>query len=109
MSRPKPRVLLDHTDQRWRKLEVITGQGLFVVTYRGQVVGVRTQDMLRNGPFKYARTTFVNAAHAYRLARRLNKLFHTEDFAVMWCRSGMPLTEDQYYEVFGVTPRSNEG
>lgn len=100
MSRPKPKVRMSSLDKKWHATEVLAAQGVFVVTHDGEAIGLRIRDTLRDHRAKYLRTAFVNGGHAFNLADRLNRLFKTDKFAVMWLRSGEVLTEEQYIERF---------
>jgi len=61
--------------------QVISCEGLFVVLYNFKPFQLRHfKPMI--GIKNYGRTAFVNSAHAYRLAERLNKETNTLSFTV---------------------------
>jgi hypothetical protein len=88
MSRKDPRVLLVNEPEDTTTLLQICesgGQGLYVVLYKGKPFQLRTKynrEVVYPG-WKYSRTSFAGtAAHACRLAKKLNALFETTEFTV---------------------------
>lgn len=96
MARPKPTVLLDHTNQKTYKAEqVLEAEAIFAVYYQGKPINLRTLNTLVNYPGpKYKKVSFSNPGHALNLAERLNKLFKTNDFSVYKLVEGEPYAGD---------------
>jgi len=65
MSRPKPKILLEYANKE--------KSGSLVASYPGP---------------KYKKVSFSNPGHAHNLAKKLNKLFKTTDFAVVKLTAG---------------------
>jgi hypothetical protein len=108
-GRPKPTVLVSHTGRDYKATEVLIAQGVFVVAYGDQPVGLRKRNTLLDYPGpKYARTAFINGGHAYSLAKKLNKLFKTDRFCVLHYpvpgQDGVFLSETDYYYDYDVEP-----
>lgn len=81
MSRtPGPRLLRQAMQDGIHTLEVIDTPCQWAVTYRGQLCGLIKQHLV-SVP-KYPRTIFQTAKPAINLARKLNRIFQTEDFGV---------------------------
>lgn len=84
-GRPKPKILSQIPDpkNRTREIQVVEGEGFYIVTYKDQFINVinidRDQKYWQNVR-KYIRTGYANRAHAERLKDKLNKYFKTEDF-----------------------------
>lgn len=84
MSRPRPRVLLQATNEEGRTLQVCEADAIYAVCYKGQPFMLKNyHDINSNyiGP-KYAKTSFPNSGHAFNQAEKLNTLFNTSDFTV---------------------------
>lgn len=96
MSRPKPVVLLDHTDNRTYKSEqVLAADAVYAVFYEGKPINLRSLNSLVDYPGpKYKRVSHQNKGHAFNLAEKLNKLFKTDKFAVFKLTSGEQITEN---------------
>jgi hypothetical protein len=94
MSRPKPRVLIEHTDRHTYKTEqVLASEGVWAVFYQQQPINLKTGNMLTQYPGpKYKKVSFSNPGHAINLARKLNTQFRTTDFTVVLLTAG-----DQVY------------
>ena len=84
MSRPKPTILLSHTDNRTYKSEqILDADAIYAVFYKGKAINLRSLNSLLNYPGpKYKRSAFGNSGHAFNLAEKLNKLFKTDKFKV---------------------------
>jgi hypothetical protein len=65
------------------------------VFYQGKPVNLKTTSVLadQSGP-KYKKVSFSNAGHAFNLAEKLNKLYHTDDFAVFKLISGEQVIDE---------------
>lgn len=83
MSRPKPTVLLEHTDRKYNKQEIIPVEDIFSVFYEDKPITIRTMNIaspVQN--LKYKKTSFGSKGHAFNLAKSLNELFKTDKFKV---------------------------
>ena len=78
--RPKPTVLAEFNRGYYRE-EVLEAKSISYLTYRGEPVNYRVTNTLTDEK-QYPKTSSVNPAFILRLADGLNKLYHTQDFAV---------------------------
>ena len=94
MSRPKPRVLIEHTNKTTYKTEqVLASEGVWAVLYDKQPINLTTSNLLVQYPGpKYKKVSFSNPGHARNLARKLNTQFKTDRFTVVLLQTG-----DQIY------------
>jgi hypothetical protein len=94
MSRPKPRVLIEHTNKVTYKTEqVLASEGVWAVFYDKQPINLKTSNLLVQYPGpKYKKVSFSNPGHARNLARKLNTQFKTDRFTVVLLQTG-----DQIY------------
>ena len=94
MSRPKPRVLIEHTNKTTYKTEqVLASEGVWAVFYENQPINLKTSNLLVQYPGpKYKKVSFSNPGHARNLARKLNTQFKTDRFTVVLLQTG-----DQIY------------
>ena len=82
MVRPKAPVLLQQADDIG-DIEIMMAPAVWIVMYQNTAISMaRRTWTVRGQVVKYMRTNFSNPAHAYRLARKLNKMFDTDDFTV---------------------------
>lgn len=90
MSRPKPNVLLEFTDKNTYKSEqVLASEGIWAVYYQNKPINLKSFNSLVGYPGpKYKKVSFSNPGHAINLAKKLNKLFKTEDFSVVLLNAG---------------------
>ena len=90
MSRPKPRVLIEHTNKTTYKTEqVLASEGVWAVFYDNQPINLKTSNMLVQYPGpKYKKVSFSNPGHARNLARKLNTQFRTDQFTVVLLTAG---------------------
>lgn len=95
MARPKPKILLDHTNKETYKSEqVLEADAIYAVFYKNAPINLRALNSLVNYPGpKYKKVSFSNSGHAFNLAERLNKLFKCNDFTVVKLRDGETITE----------------
>jgi hypothetical protein len=95
MSRPKPNILLDHTDRKSYKSEqVLAAEGIWAVFYKNKPFNLKSANTLNNYPGpKYKKVSFSNPGHAFNLAKKLNTLFNTEDFTVVKLTQGETVSE----------------
>lgn len=90
MSRPKPNVLLQYTNNRTYKSEqILEAEAIWAVFYQGKPFNLKSMNSLTNYPGpKYKKTSFSNPGHAHNLAKKLNSMFKTKDFAVYKLTTG---------------------
>ena len=93
MSRPKPQVLIEITNKQTYKTEqVLASEGVWAVFYENKPINLKTSNMLTQYPGpKYKKVSFSNPGHAHNLAKKLNKIFKTTDFAVYKLSQGEKL------------------
>jgi len=96
MARPKPTIILEHTNSKTYKSEqVLQADYIYAVYHNSQPINLRTLNSLVNYPGpKYKKVSFSNAGHAFNLAERLNKIFKTDQFAVWKLTGGEIVTEE---------------
>ncbi len=94
MSRPKPDILLTHTDPKTFKAEqVLKAEAIYAVFYDNKPINLRSlHTIIDLGP-KYKKVSFSNPGHAFNLAEKLNKLFKTTKFGVHMLTEGTKITE----------------
>lgn len=97
MSRPKPVIILDHTDSRTYKSEqILAAEAIYAVFYEGKPINLRSLNSLVDYPGpKYKKCSFSNSGHAFNLAEKLNKLFKTDKFTVHKLTEGEQITESK--------------
>lgn len=90
MSRPRPHVLIEHTDKHtYRTEQVLAAQGVWAVFYDAAPINLKTGHMLTQYPGpKYKKVSFSNPGHAINLARKLNTQFRTDKFTVVLLEQG---------------------
>lgn len=95
MSRPKPVVLLDHTDAKsYRSEQVLAADGIYAVFYQDRPINLRSLNKLLDYPGpKYRKVSFSNPGHAHNLAEKLNVLFKTSEFSVYLLTNGQKVDE----------------
>ena len=96
MSRPKPKILLRHTDKKTHKTEEILEAGaIFAVYFQGRPINLRTRHKLINYPGpKYKRTAFSSPGHAHNLADKMNDKYNTDEFTVVELLEGSVVIEN---------------
>jgi hypothetical protein len=97
MSRPKPDVLLEFTNKNTYKTEQVLGsQGIWSVYFNGDPINLKSFNSLVSYPGpKYKKVSFSNPGHAINLAKKLNKLFKTKDFTVVFLTKGDVVYRDE--------------
>ena len=97
MSRPKPKVLLDFINkQTYKSDQVLEAEAIWAVFYQGKPFNLKNSNALTNYPGpKYKKTSFSNPGHAHNLAKKLNEMFKTTDFAVYKLTVGELVTENE--------------
>lgn len=95
MSRPKPTVLLNHTDSKTYKSEqILAAEAIYAVFYESKPINLRSLNSLVNYPGpKYKKVSFSNPGHAFNLAEKLNTLFKTDKFEVFMLTQGSKVNE----------------
>jgi hypothetical protein len=95
MSRPKPDIILEHTNPKnYKSEQVLKADAIYSVFYQGKPINLRSLNTLVNYPGpKYKKVSFSNSGHAFNLAERMNKLFNTKDFQVVKLTQGEVITE----------------
>lgn len=90
MSRPKPQVLIEHTDKQTYKTEqVLASEGVWAVFFDSKPINLKTSNMLTQYPGpKYKKVSFSNPGHAKNLAKKLNTQFKTDKFTVVLLKTG---------------------
>ena len=90
MSRPKPNVLIEHTNKLTYKSEqVLASEGVWAVFYNSKPINLKTSNLLVQYPGpKYKKVSFSNPGHAKNLAKKLNTQFKTEKFTVVLLTTG---------------------
>jgi hypothetical protein len=90
MSRPKPQVLIEHTNKQTYKTEqVLASEGVWAVFYESSPINLKTSNLLTQYPGpKYKKVSFSNPGHAKNLAKKLNAQFKTDKFTVVLLTHG---------------------
>lgn len=96
MARPKPQIILEHTNQKtYRSEQVIKADAIYAVFYQGSPINLRSLNSLVNYPGpKYKKVSFSNPGHAFNLAEKLNSMFKTTEFTVIKLTNGEEVDED---------------
>lgn len=84
MSRPKPKIILEHTNKETYKVEqILESEAIWAVFYQSRPFNLKSGSMVSSYPGpKYKKVSFSNPGHAKNLAKKLNKIFKTDDFKV---------------------------
>jgi len=85
MSRPKPKVIVSHTNPKsYITEQVLAVKAIYSVCYEGRPINLKAvHSLLSDQTPKYRRTCFPESpGHALNLAAKLNKLFKTDKFDV---------------------------
>ena len=90
MSRPKPKIILEHTNRETYKVEqILESDAIWAVFYKQKPFNLKSGSAVSSYPGpKYKKVSFSNPGHARNLAKKLNKLFDTADFTVYKLNSG---------------------
>jgi hypothetical protein len=90
MSRPKPKVLLEHINKKTYKSEqILEADAIWAVFYKGEPFNLKSSNSLTSYPGpKYKKVSFSNPGHAHNLAKKLNLTFGTQDFQVVKLTQG---------------------
>ena len=90
MSRPKPKVLLEFANKDTYKVEqILESEAIWAVFYQNQPFNLKSGSMVASYPGpKYKKVSFSNPGHAYNLAKKLNRMFKSEEFTVVKLTQG---------------------
>jgi hypothetical protein len=90
MARPKPNVLIEHTDKSTYKItQILEADAVWAVFYNNTAFNLKNCNALTSHPGpKYKKTSFSNPGHAHNLAEKLNTLFNTSAFNVVKLSNG---------------------
>jgi len=90
MSRPKPKILLEHVNKNtYKSDQILDSEGIWAVFFDNQPINLKTQNVLVSYPGpKYKKVSFSNPGHAINLAKKLNSLFKTDQFTVVLLKQG---------------------
>jgi|TARA_B110000914_G_scaffold150526_1_gene131916 hypothetical protein len=96
MSRPKPTVILENINNKTYKSEqVLEADAIWAVFYLEKPFNLKSANALTNYPGpKYKKVSFSNPGHAHNLAKKLNEMFRSEDFAVYKLTHGEVVVEE---------------
>ena len=96
MSRPKPKILLEHIDQKtYRSEQILDAEAIWAVFYKNKPFNLKSLNAITNYPGpKYKKVSFSNPGHAINLSKKLNDLFNCEDFTVVMLTSGEIVTTE---------------
>jgi hypothetical protein len=97
MSRPKPNVLLEHTNKKNYKIEqVLESDAIWAVFYKDQPINLKTSSLVASYPGpKYKKVSFSNPGHAHNLAKKMNKMFNCSDFSVYKLTTGQRIDDQE--------------
>lgn len=97
MSRTQPKVILEHVDKSTYKTDqIVEASGIWAVFYDNQPINLKSQHYLANEAApKYKKTSFSNPGHARNLCRKLNALFKTNKFTVVFMNQGRQVYPDE--------------
>ena len=90
MSRPKPKVILEHVNKENYKTEqILESDAIWAVFYDAKPFNLKSGNLVSSYPGpKYKKVSFSNPGHARNLAKKLNKLFNTDKFKVYKLTNG---------------------
>jgi hypothetical protein len=93
MSRPKPIVVLEKINKKtFKSDQILEAEAIWAVFYQGKPFNLKSQNSLGGYPgSKYKKVSFSNPGHAHNLAKKLNTLFSSQDFAVYKLTTGEEL------------------
>ena len=97
MSRPKPKVLLEHVNKKsYRSEQILEADAIWAVFHQGKPFNLKSSNVLTNYPGpKYKKVSFSNSGHAFNLAEKLNKNFNTKEFTVVRLTEGVEIIENK--------------
>jgi hypothetical protein len=91
VSRPKPRIILEHIDKKNYNVEqILESEAIWAVFYKNAPFNLKSFNSLTQYPGpKYKKVSFSNPGHAFNLAKKLNSSFESADFRVVKLTSGV--------------------
>jgi hypothetical protein len=103
MARPVPVTLLEsYNEETDTMLQVNEAEGYFALFYKGAPINLcnalKWEELgeTGKGPKKYVRCQWPQSGHAFSKARKLNKLYDTDEFTVVKVTEVKTL-DDSYY------------
>lgn len=96
MSRTSPNVLMEIVNkQTYKCIQVIEASGIWAVMLDGQPINLKSAHYLNNESVpKYNKSSFSNPGHARNLCKKLNTLFKTNKFSVVFLTHGRTVYPD---------------
>jgi hypothetical protein len=90
MSRPKPKVLLEHVNKKnYKSEQILEADAIWAVFYKGEPFNLKSSSSIVSYPGpKYKKVSFSNPGHAHNLAKKLNLTFGCQDFQVVKLTQG---------------------
>lgn len=90
MSRPKPKILLEHVNKKnYKSEQVLEAEAIWAVFFKGSPFNLKSSSSITSYPGpKYKKVSFSNPGHAHNLAKKLNQMFNTSDFDVVKLTKG---------------------
>lgn len=90
MSRPKPIVLTEHVNKKnFKSEQILEAEAIWAVFFQGRPFNLKSQNSFSAySSSKYKKVSFSNPGHARSLAKKLNVMFNTTEFAVVKLTSG---------------------
>jgi hypothetical protein len=90
MSRPKPKVLLEHVNKKnYKSEQILEAEAIWAVFYKGEPFNLKSSSSIVSYPGpKYKKVSFSNPGHAHNLAKKLNLTFGCQDFQVVKLTQG---------------------
>jgi len=80
MARPKPTIILEHTDSKtYRSEQILHADAIYAVFYQDSPINLRSLNSLVNYPGpKYKKVSFSNSGHAYEQNVQMQRLYCSE-------------------------------
>lgn len=96
MSRTQPKILLEHVNKiTYKRDQIVEAAGIWAVFYNDQPINLKASNYLADETVpKYKKTSFSNPGHARNLCRKLNTLFKTDKFSVVFLNQGRKVYPD---------------
>jgi hypothetical protein len=83
-------VILEHVNKENYKIEqILDSEAIWAVFYQGKPFNLKSGSVVANYPGpKYKKVSFSNPGHARNLAKKLNRLFKSQEFEVYKLTTG---------------------
>jgi len=90
MSRPKPKILLEHVNKKnYKSEQILEAEAIWAVFYKGSPFNLKSASNITDYPGpKYKKVSFSNPGHAHNLAKKLNQMFNSSEFEVVKLTKG---------------------